>query len=102
TSESTGMSPFFANYGYDRTWTIGPSVEDQQSSPVLAAEPTKLAKQLAEITEHLRTEMVRAQARYQETGDTRRSPAPNFRINDLVWLNAKNIITRRPRRKIDN
>jgi len=101
-SETTGASPFFANYGYDPTWTIAPSVDGNQTSPVLSSEPTEFAKQLAEITKHLRTEMARAQARYQETADTRRSPAPNFKIGDTVWLNAKNIITRRLSRKIDN
>ena len=83
-SETTEISPFFANYGYDPTWTIAPSVDGNQSSPALSLEPAKTAQQLAEITEHLRTEVARAQAKYQETADTCCSPAPNFKIGDLV------------------
>ena len=58
--KTTGVSPFFANYGYNPTWTIAPSIDDDKIPPVLCSKPAKFAKQLAEITEHLRTEMARA------------------------------------------
>ena len=45
--------------------------------------------------------MTRAQLRHQEYADARRSPAPAFRVGDKVWFNAKNVITRRPKRKLD-
>src|SRR5690606_9984585 len=101
-SKTTGVSPFFAKYGYNPIWTVAPSIDGNQTSPVFSSEPSEFAKQLAEISEHLRTKMARAQARYQETADTCRSPAPNFKIGDTVWLNAKNIVTHHSSRMIDN
>ena len=43
-----------------------------------------------------------AQARYQENADRHRVAAPAFQPGDQVWLNAKNIRTSRPSRKLDN
>jgi len=42
------------------------------------------------------------QERQQENANQRRVPAPSFQVSDKVWLNAKNIRTRRPSRKLDN
>ena len=63
-SETTAVSPFFANLGYDPHWQFDlsaslPNPEDQQVGSA--------AKALSEIHDHLRTEMHRAQLRYQET-----------------------------------
>jgi len=43
-----------------------------------------------------------AQERQEENADRRRVPAPSFQVGDKVWLNAKNIRTCRPSRKLDN
>jgi len=51
---------------------------------------------------HLPTEMGNAQERQQENADRHRLPAPSFQVGDRVWLNTKNIRTRRPSRKLDN
>jgi len=76
TSETTAVSPFFANLGYDTRWQFDLSdslrnqAEDQQARSA--------AKTLSEIHDHLRTEMHRAQLCYQETADTHRLPAPDY------------------------
>ena len=57
---------------------------------------------LREIHEHLRAEMVRAQERYAACADRRQLPAPRFLPGDQVWLNARNIVTRSPSRKLDH
>jgi hypothetical protein len=46
--------------------------------------------------------MAFAQDRQQEYADRRRLPAPAYRPRDTVWLNARNIRTNRPSRKLDN
>ena len=100
-SESTGTSPFFANFGYDPTWHIDP-IEAPRTGPLKkqfnASEP---AKHLAKITDHLRLEMNRAQLRHAEAANRKRKPAPRVQAGDSVWLNAQNITTLRPSRKLD-
>ena len=43
-----------------------------------------------------------AQARQQEGEDARRTPAPAFQPNDLVWVDGRNWRTERPSRKLEN
>lgn len=57
---------------------------------------------MQQIFEHLRAEMTRAQAVYEETANRRRTNTPNFQIGDLVFLDSKNISTRRPSRKLEH
>ncbi len=101
-SESTGVSPFFANYGYDPKWQF--DLRQNEQAPPIPAETDaqETARQLKEIQEHLQTEILRAQHRYSEGADRRRTPAPAFKEGDRVWLNTKNIVTRRPSRKLDH
>jgi hypothetical protein len=66
------------------------------------ADAQATAQSLKDIHDHLQAEILRAQHRYQESADRRRSPAPAFKEGDKVWLNAKNIVTRRPSRKLDH
>ncbi|KAK4981626.1 hypothetical protein LTR66_009837 [Elasticomyces elasticus] len=51
---------------------------------------------MKELEAHLRTEMKYAQAVYEEKSDQRKSPAPAYKVSDLVWLNGKTIKTTRP------
>lgn len=100
-SETTGMSPFFANYGYDPRWT-----EDLETPTELEADRDSQDGQthacvLNEISNHLQLEIKRAQHRQQEDSNRRKLPAPDIKKGDSVWLNAKNITTRRPARKLD-
>ena len=46
--------------------------------------------------------MAYAQAHYQDNADRRRLAAPAYRIGDCVWLDSRNIRTRRPCRKLDH
>jgi len=57
---------------------------------------------MTELHAHLRTEMCYAQARQQENADRHRLQAPSSQIGDKVWLNAKDIRTRRPSRELDH
>jgi len=91
-------SPFFANYGYD------PRMDflDEQTLPTDDQEARSFVVTMTELHAHLRTEIGYAQERQQENADWRRVPAPSFQVGDKVWLNVKNIRTRRPSQKLDN
>ena len=97
-SETTGMSPFFTNYRFNPRMDFLES-EDGENEDLDAAAFTKA---MTELHEHLRSEIGYAQARQQEYADEHRLPAPSFQVGDKVWLNAKNIRTRRPCRKLDS
>ena len=99
-SETTQLSPFFALHGYhprattDLTPAAGPIPGDLDAHAAATA--------LQEIHDHLRVEMGRAQAIQAEGGNRRRVAAPVFRPGDRVWLDARNITTRRPSPKLDH
>lgn len=99
-SESLGVSPFFALYGFDPRWQadLSPAarnnVDDQRA--------LSHARKMSEIHDHARAELARAQVRHQDSADTRRLPAPHFQPGDKVYLDAKNIRTQRPSRKLDH
>ena len=59
------------------------------------------ARALQRIHELVKTEMTAAQYRQAEYYDRRRRPAPRFQPGDKVWLDARNIKTTRPARKLD-
>jgi hypothetical protein len=50
----------------------------------------------------IQAEMSFAQAKQQENTDRHRNPAPAYQVEDLVWLNARNIFTHRSSVKLDH
>jgi len=75
---------------------------NEQTLPTDYQESRSFVVTTTELHAHLRTEMGYAQARQQENADRRRLPARCFQGGDRVWLNAKDISTRRRSRKLDN
>jgi hypothetical protein len=59
------------------------------------------AHKMKQITEHLRSESAAAQARYEDQANRNRRPARTYRPGELVWLNARNLRTIRPQKKLD-
>lgn len=102
-SETTGMSPFFATYHYDPRWTEDLDVieQDERRDPNVRGARSHAAAN-KEVIEHLRNEIARAQLRQQEAANEKRILEPTFNVRDLVWLNGKNIITKRPSHKLEN
>jgi len=98
-SETTGMSPFFVNYGFDPSIELDTS-EKTQGHP--DTEAMGYAAHLKDIHEHCRAEMLRAQHRFSEQADKHRKPGHSFKPGDLVWLDARHIQTQRPSRKLDS
>jgi hypothetical protein len=99
-SEATGLSPFFALHGYHprAATSLTPAQEIIPGDIDALASATALQ----EIHDHLRAEMTRAQTIQAEGANRRRTPAPLFRPGDRVWLDARNIKTRRPTKKLDH
>ena len=52
------------------------------------------------LHEYLHEEMATAQKRYQGPADARRSPAPNFKVGDQVFIKAKYFRSTRPSKKL--
>ena len=57
---------------------------------------------LEEIREELRMTLLDAQERMRRHYDGKREPQPNFQVGDKVMLNAKNIQTLQPSKKLDH
>ena len=98
-SETTTTSPFLANYGFHPRLDFEPLSRTNNSPELTNAD--EFATKMEEINAHLQNEMRLAQARYESTANYHRTPAPSFRVGDEVWLNAKNIKTKRPSKKLN-
>jgi hypothetical protein len=91
---TTGISPFFANKGYHPNITVHPERD------LSSARAREFAVDLDELHQSLRLEIAAAQERYQGPADARRSPAPDFKVGDEVFVKAKFLRTTRPSKKL--
>ena len=92
---ATHVSPFFANKGYHPRLEIG---VDQVSS--YAAQ--QIAEDLAALHEYLKEQIRIAINQYSAATSSRRTDPPKFKEGAMVWLNARNIKTKRPSKKLDH
>ena len=94
---TTGISPFFANKGYNPRLDFSPV-------PVVTNSPTaeKYVAQLADLHSMLREEIKLANERSAKHYDVHHMQAPSFAVGDKVWLSRRNIRTNRPTRKLDD
>jgi hypothetical protein len=97
-SETTGITPFFANYSFYPRLGIEP--HEVPDIPAARRADT-FADYMSTILEFLREQTLLVQARYEDSTNRSRSIAPKFEVNQLVWLNIKNIRTLRLRKKLD-
>ncbi len=83
-SESTGVSSFFTNYGYDPKWQF--DLRQSERSPPIPAETDahETAQELKEIQDHVQAEIFRAQHCDSEGANRQRIPAPAFKEEDRV------------------
>src|SRR6201996_2184318 len=91
---STGLSPFFANKGYDPAITIHPEYE------LASSRAHKFVTDLSELHEELRKAILLSQEHYQRSADKNRIPPPNFKVGDRVFVKAKFFRTTRPTKKL--
>jgi len=96
-SASTGVSPFYANYGYHPRATLKIVPDKGRENPAAEA----YIDHIRRAYEKLRTTLDRAQARDKREFDKNVVPGPEFKVGDLVWLNRQNIEMIRPSQKLD-
>jgi hypothetical protein len=102
-SATTGLTPFEATKGHLPRAEYEPAALLQGPAPVKKelAKADRLVTRLERVHEFLRDNIAWAQAKQKEYADRRRLPAPQFRIGDKVWLDARNLRTTRPSRSLD-
>jgi len=86
-SATTGISPFFANKGYHPNITVHP---ERDLSSTRAKE---FAVDLDKLHQELRFQIAEAQKHYQGPTDARRTPAPDFKVGDKVFVKATHFRT---------
>ena len=82
-STTTGVSPFFANKGYHLNITIHPEHN------IASFWAHDFAIDLNELQSTLKAEISMAQQHYQKSADARRSPTPDFKVGDKVFVKAQ-------------
>ena len=92
-SATTGVSPFFANKGYNPNLLVHPERD------ITSIQARSYAVDLDELHTMLRDQIKVAQDRYQLAADRNRLPAPTFRIGDKVYIKSEHIPSSRPTRK---
>lgn len=97
THSSTGMTPHFANYGYEPHFSLNLPHTTKGNSPALDR-----AKLLKELHEEVKYNIALAQENHIKYHDINVLPGPSFKIGDKVWLLSRNVKTQRPTAKLDH
>jgi hypothetical protein len=95
-SESTGVTPFYANFGYHPRFQPDLKATDSPTPDV-----SNYVSSLNTLQQELRAEIQWAQAGQAEQANKERQPDPILRKGDKVWLQRKYIKTTRPSNKLD-
>jgi hypothetical protein len=93
---ATGLSPFYANYGFHPTATNPTAVE------ILNPASKVYAHWMHTVHLGAREALEKAQERMRRYADPGRKEEPAYQVGDLVMLSGRNISTRRPARKMDH
>lgn len=106
TSETTGYTPFFANYGFNPRFGFeprppcSPDKTAQQKKEFMKAH--SIADRFERIMTQLRALAAESVARYEENANDNRTDAPVYQVGQRVWLSTKNMKTNRPMKKGDD
>jgi hypothetical protein len=92
---STKVTPFYAVYG-QHPRSIWPSTQEK------CIAGNEFVDRLEEVREELRSTLEEARERMRKYYDKKRQQQPEFSVGDRVLLNAKNIQTLRPSKKLDH
>jgi len=93
-SATTRVSPFFANKGYH------PNISVYPEHDMTSAWAHDYAVDLESLHQYLCEEMANAQLHYQGPADAKRTPAPDFKVGDQVYMKAKYFQSTRPSKKL--
>jgi Integrase core domain len=90
----TGISPFFANKGYN------PNLAIHAKRDLALAQAQGYITDLDELHQELRRTILEAQQAYQTSADVHRKPTPEFPIGSFAYVKAKFFQTTRPSKKL--
>lgn len=94
-STSTGSSPFYANYGYH------PAANNPPDESARNPHSEIMAHWMTTVYENLCETLKESRERMKKYADRKRTEAPSFAEKQLVMLDARNIKTKRPSKKLD-
>jgi RNase H-like domain found in reverse transcriptase/Reverse transcriptase (RNA-dependent DNA polymerase)/Integrase zinc binding domain/Chromo (CHRromatin Organisation MOdifier) domain len=105
-NDTTGISPFFANYGFNPRLGIEPA---GPRPPTLSPQVKKeffradaVANRFERILTQLKALARISQQRYEDAANTRRDEGTLFREGDMVMVSLENMKTNRPKKKWDD
>jgi hypothetical protein len=105
-SETTGVSPFFANYGFHPRLGVEPTTP---CPPNLVGTRKKqfykanvVAERFQRILAQLTALAKQSVQRFEETANNHRSPAPRYTTGQEVYIDTKNMKTNQPMKKGDD
>ena len=93
-SATTSVSPFFANKEYHLNITVHPECD------IASSQAHDFAIDLDELQSTLKAEISAVQQHYQKSADVQRSPAPDFKVGDKVFVKAQFFQTTQPSKKL--
>jgi hypothetical protein len=105
-NETTGVSPFFANYGFNPRLGIEPLGPVPSALPAHAKKEFLRADAIAGRFERILTQLKAlakiSQQRYEDNANRKRDEAGTFKVDDMVMVSLENMKTNRPKRKWDD
>jgi hypothetical protein len=96
-SETTGISPFFANKGYHPRFDF-----NVPPGPQLSQDAQEYTVNLQELHSNLKEWIKKSQDNSAVQWSRKHLPAPTFQPGEKVLLNAEDIVTTRPSKKLSN
>ena len=96
TTETTKISPFFANYGFQPQ-----AYRHPRDGAILAEKAQVKVKDLKKLHQYLQQDLSFVQARMQYYANRKRIKGPSFKEGDKAYLIRRNIKTKRPSDKLD-
>ena len=90
----TGILPFFANKGYHPNLAIHPECD------LASLRAQDFVVDLDELHQELCRAILAAQQAYQTSADTKRLPAPDFKVGNLAFVKAQFFRTMHPTKKL--
>ena len=103
-SETTNVSPFFANYGFnprlgtEPSQPVPPGLTPQRKKEFLYA--NHIVDRFDRIITMLKALAAQSMVRYEENANRHRTDTPPYRAGQRVYVNVKNLKTRRPAAKL--
>lgn len=95
-SASTGLSPFFANKGYE------PRMSFDLTTDLNETDSQDMATKLIHLWEHLQGQLSISNDRMARHANRHRRAPPLYKEGDKVYINSKNFHTARPAKKLED